>query len=429
MNTVVVTPGDEVAGRYRLEEIAGRGPMSEVWRAHDDTLERTVALKILAPTADLERFQREARAVASLSHENVMRVFDYGEDAAGPFMSLEWLPNGTLEDRLGSDKLPVAETAAIAHGIAAGLAHLHKRGFVHRDLKPANVLFDGEGRPKLADFGLARSTGVGPLTEAGTVLGTAASISPEQAAGEPATAASDVYSFGVLLFRMLTGALPFAADDPLGLVLQHRDEPAPLVTDVRPDAPAPLAATADAALAKDPAARPRDGGALADALALGVAAHAAGEATRVLPVPARRRRRPRLGGALALAAALVLALAGGVLAYEIARPSDNAPPVHAGTLRQTTPKRHAPAAAPTTTHPATKPATTVAAPATTEPATTRRAATNHAVTTRPATTPRPATTTIYTTTVAPTTTAAPPPPPPTTTVATTTAAAGTTTGP
>ncbi|HET8557946.1 MAG TPA: protein kinase, partial [Gaiellaceae bacterium] len=93
-------PGDEVAGRYRLEELQGHGPMSEVWRAHDRTLDRTVAVKMLSPTADLERFRREARSLAALAHENVMRVFDYGEDAAGPFMALEWLPGGTLDDRL-----------------------------------------------------------------------------------------------------------------------------------------------------------------------------------------------------------------------------------------------------------------------------------------------------------------------------------------
>src|SRR5207248_639912 len=140
--------------------------MSEVWRAHDNTLDRTVALKILSPTADLGRFRREAQALAALAHENVMRVYDYGEDEAGPYMALEWLPGGTLEGRLGQEPLPPDEAQRVAAGIAAGLAHLHARGLVHRDLKPANVLFDEEGRVKLADFGLARSTaGAGTLTE------------------------------------------------------------------------------------------------------------------------------------------------------------------------------------------------------------------------------------------------------------------------
>ena len=190
--------------------------MSEVWRAHDSTLDRTIALKILSPTADLGRFRREAQALAALAHENVMRVYDYGEAEAGPFMALEWLHGGTLEERLAGGPLPDAETSRIARGIATGLAQLHDRGLVHRDLKPANVLFDEEGRPKLGDFGLARRVaGAGTLTEAGTVLGTAAYLSPEQAAAEPVGPASDVYSFGVILFRMLTGALPFVADEAL----------------------------------------------------------------------------------------------------------------------------------------------------------------------------------------------------------------------
>src|SRR5439155_6155639 len=174
---------------------------------------------------------------------------------------------GTLEERLGGGALPGAVAGPIATGIASGLAHLHERGFVHRDLKPANVLFDEEDRPKLADFGLARSAiGAGTLTEAGTVLGTAAYISPEQATGEPATPASDVYSFGVLLFRMLAGALPFVANDALTLVDMHRNRPAPPVLSVNPAAPPDLASLADASLAKDPAARPADGAAILAAL-------------------------------------------------------------------------------------------------------------------------------------------------------------------
>src|SRR3954454_7621001 len=243
VNTVVVRPGDEVAGRYRLDELQGRGPMSEVWRAHDDTLDRTVALKILSPTADLGRFRREAHAVAALGHENVMRVYDYGEDEAGPLMAVEWLPGGPLEDRLAQGPLPPAETQPIAAGMAAGLSHLHARGLVHRDLKPANILFDEERRPKLGDLGLARRTvGAGTLTEAGTVLGTAAYISPEQAVGEPAGPASDVYSFGVILFRMLTGALPFTADNAPALLNMHRHEAPPAVETLQPDAPPELAA-------------------------------------------------------------------------------------------------------------------------------------------------------------------------------------------
>ena len=147
--------------------------------------------------------------------------------------------------------------------MAAGLAHAHERGLVHRDLKPANVLFDGEERVKIADFGIARMGNAGTLTEAGTVLGTASYISPEQAGGLPAGPASDVYSFGVILFRMLTGAFPFVSANAMELVRMHRDDQPLSVAEVRPDAPASLERLVAAALAKDPAARPADGTALA----------------------------------------------------------------------------------------------------------------------------------------------------------------------
>jgi serine/threonine-protein kinase len=323
-----VQPGDEIAGRYRLEELHGRGSMSEVWRAHDQTLDRTVALKILSPTADLERFRREARSLAGLAHENVMRVFDYGEDAAGPFMALEWLPRGTLEDGFEAGGFAPAEIQRIAHGIAAGLAHLHSRGLVHRDLKPANVLFDDEGRPKLGDFGLVRhAVGSGTLTEAGTLLGTAAYISPEQASGEPAGPASDVYSFGVILFRMLTGLLPFAADDPLALMELHRHEPAPDPAELNPGAPPGLAALTAATLRKDPAVRPQDGTALLvalDAAPVPIEPVPESEQTQILPGPRRpARRTTRLTTAAGIA--LVLLAAGGVLAWAVARPPSTAP--------------------------------------------------------------------------------------------------------
>src|SRR5438552_416353 len=257
--------------------------MAEVWAARDLELDRPVALKLLGPEADPARFQREAYAAAALSHPNVTQLFDYGAWEGRPYMVLELLPGGTLEDRLRDGRaLPDAETERIAREVAAGLAHAHSRGLVHRDLKPANVLFDADGRAKIADFGIARMGGAGTLTEAGTMLGTAAYISPEQAAGEPATAASDVYSFGVILFRMLTGRLPFEAKEPLDLVAMHRNVPPPPVATLRRDAPTQLARIADAALAKNPHARPPDGSAL-------TAAHGR---RRPRPDPPRRAERP-----------------------------------------------------------------------------------------------------------------------------------------
>src|SRR5438128_974745 len=153
-----------IAGRYRLLELIGRGGMSEVWLAHDLELERPVALKLLAADADRARFDREARAAASLAHPNITQLFDYGEADGRPFTVLEYLPGGTLEQRLTGKPLPDAETDRIAREVAAGLAHAHERGVIHRDLKPANVLFDAEERAKIADFGIARLSEGGTLT-------------------------------------------------------------------------------------------------------------------------------------------------------------------------------------------------------------------------------------------------------------------------
>jgi len=397
--------------------------MSEVHRAHDLELGRRVALKLLAPDADSARFEREARAVASLAHPNVMQLYDYGEDNGRPFMVLEYVPGGTLEDRLaatGGKPLPDDETQAIAAGIAGGLAHAHARGVVHRDLKPANVLFDDDGRPKLGDFGIARlAAGEGTLTEAGTVLGTAAYISPEQAAGASATTASDVYSYGVILYRMLTGRLPFESSDPLELVMMNRDLPPPPLTTLREDPPGVLEATAMAALQKDPAERPRDGAALL--AALGVAGTLAtgalaDDATRVLPVtgppttqttafPAAAPPPPPPRGRLPLLAAalLVLLCAGGAIAYALTRPDSSS-----GTTPGTT--------LPSISLPhSTRQATTQAPPTTTAaPTTTTASATSTAQTTTPPTTTQQTTTPAPPTTTAPTTQA-----PPTTTEPTT----------
>jgi eukaryotic-like serine/threonine-protein kinase len=439
--------GEEIAGRYRLIEPLGHGAMSSVWLAEDTELERRVAVKLLSPAADRARFEREARSAAALQHPNLCALYDYGESAGKPFMVLEYLPNGSLEERLRSGgPLDDAETTRIATEIAAGLAHAHGRGVVHRDLKPANVLFDSEGRAKIADFGIARMGNAGTLTEAGTVLGTASYISPEQAGGLPAAPASDVYSFGVILFRMLTGRLPFVGTNAMEVVRMHRDDPPPTVAEFRPDAPVRLERLATAALQKDPAARPRDGAALLDALrgtdtgativtaAPPLATGADAAATQVIsPRPARpaaTRRRT----AVAASALIVLALLGAGVAVALLLTGGSS-----GGDGATLPSLSLPSvstvpgstSAPTTTTAETSTAattapTTTAAPATTQPTTTAQTSTAPATVptlpTVPATTVVPPTTTIAPpATTAPvttdTTTATTPTTPATTTVA------------
>ena len=395
---------DLIAARYRLGPRLGAGGMSEVWLADDLELERRVALKLLAPQADRERFRREARAVAALSDPNINQLYDYGEADGRPFMVLEYLAGGALEDRLAPEQpLPDTETEQIARDVASGLAHAHEHRLVHRDLKPANVLFDGEGRAKIADFGIARMGGAGTLTETGTVLGTAATISPEQAAGRPATAASDVYSFGVILFWMLTGRPPFAAEQPLELVAMHRDSEPPAVSSLRPDAPTALARLASACLAKDARARPADGGDVLRELGTVPAA------TTVVMRPPQQRRRLPIAVLLALGA-FVLASAGAGVAYVAVHGGSSGagatttvsslrlPSVSSG---RSTAAGTAPASS------TTRATTTTAAPATTRGTTTR------------ATTSAPAVSTIAT---LPDTTTLPPPSTETSTVPPTTAA-------
>ena len=438
--------GKLIDGRYRVLRELGRGAMSSVVLAEDLELTRRVAVKLLAPTADRERFEREARAVAALSHPNIAALYDYGRTDERPYMVLEYLPGGSLEDRLRdrSGALPDAGTRTVARQVAAGLAHAHARGLVHRDLKPANILFDAEGRAKLVDFGIARVLDSQTLTEAGTVLGTASTISPEQAAGEPAGPASDVYSFGVILFRVLTGTPPFEAANAMELVRMHRDEPAPLVSSRRADAPADLATIADAALAKDPARRPADGAALLRLLSAQEPATillppAAEEATRIL-----RASRPRVRPRRALAAAVVLlglAVAGGIAAAVLVTTtggSGRTPPPPSTTSAGPPPASSpasVPTTAPATTGTATSTAqTTTGSAATTAETTTAQTTTAQTTTAQTSTgqtsteatttgTTTTAPTTTGTTTTAPTTTA-------TTTTATTTTAtttAGTTT--
>jgi eukaryotic-like serine/threonine-protein kinase len=320
--------GTLLAGRYRLESKLGSGGMSTVYLARDETLERWVAIKLLHREISdqpdqLERFRREARAVAQLSHPNVVAVIDAGEDGGFPFIVFEYVSGETLKARIDrAGRLPLDEAAAYAIETGRGLAAAHAHRLVHRDVKPQNVLIDPEGRAKVTDFGIARSLESDGLTKTGRVLGTTDYVSPEQAMGHGVDARSDVYSLGVLLYEMLTGEPPFKAETVVGVAMKHVNDPMPDVQELRPDASAALARVVEKATQKDPRRRyPEMNAMLTDleaALEVEVARSgtAGSEATNVLEsVPVRRKiltsRRASIAGILlvlaATAAALVIA--------------------------------------------------------------------------------------------------------------------------
>jgi eukaryotic-like serine/threonine-protein kinase len=397
-----------IAGRYRLQEKVSATLMSEVWTAVDPELDRQVIVKCLAQDADRSRFEREAQAAAGLSHANIVRLFDYGEEAGRPYIVFEYLPGGSLEERLdGAMPLSGQEVTRIAADIAEGLAHAHDRGVVHRDLKPGNVLFDAEGRAKIADFGIAQFGGAVTLTEAGTILGTAAYMSPEQAAGEAATPASDVYSFGVVLYRMLTGRLPFEAGNPAELAAMHQTARPTPVGSIRPDVPAPLADLTMSALAKRPEERPASGAALAELLTLDAPpAVTANAATRVLPRGPRRRwvsrvRAPVAAGISIALLAVIGAVAAVLLVKHDSPPTSPASPVN---IPHSASSTHASTGRTTSTTPTTRP-TTSTSRTTTAPSTSTPPATISTSTTIPVPSPPPITETTPTT--AATTTTAP----------------------
>ncbi len=251
-----------IAERYELEELVGSGGMSSVFRAHDRLLDRRVAIKILHDhfTHDdetVERFRREARAVAQLSHPHIVTVIDRGDGDGRQYIVFEYVDGENLKELVGrSGRLPVRRAVELALATAEGLAFAHHNGLVHRDVKPQNVLLSSEGEVKVTDFGIARSLEVEHgVTQTGTVLGTSNYISPEQAGGKPVTPLTDVYSLGVVLFELLTGEVPFPGENFVAVALRHINEQAPSVLELRPDVPPRLAAAVGRALAKDPDAR------------------------------------------------------------------------------------------------------------------------------------------------------------------------------
>src|SRR3984885_9650385 len=305
MSTIL---GTSLNGRYRLEARIASGGMSTVYRAFDETLERQVAVKLMhrevaADSAQLERFRREARSVARLSHPHIVGVIDTGDDGdpthPRPYIVLEYVEGETLKERIRRNgRLPITEAIAYAIEIARALGLAHAQHIVHRDVKPQNVLIDHEGSAKVTDFGIARTLEEDGLTADGRVLGTTDYVSPEQALGRHVSGQSDLYSLGVVLYEMLTGEVPFTGENQVAVAMKHVRETMPDVQLKRPEISAALASVVDTATAKRLDERYADDAELIadleDVLAIETArsGNVTGEATTVLrTLPARKRRR------------------------------------------------------------------------------------------------------------------------------------------
>ncbi|HEV7666795.1 MAG TPA: protein kinase [Chloroflexota bacterium] len=284
-------PTRRIAG-YELLEPIGHGGMAIVYKARQERLERTVAVKILsenlaASTEFMERFRREARTAANMRHPNVITVHDFGEDERGvPYLVLEYIEGPTLADLMDSglddDRIP-----GLLDQVAAGLDYAHARGVIHRDIKPGNVLITEDGRAVLADFGLAWLIEGAHLTLTGGVIGTPEYMSPEQAGGEPIDHRSDVYALGVVLYEMLVGERPFMAETPIGVLLKHLQDPAPSLLIARPDLSQAVADVISKVLVKDPVDRYSSAGELARAFRTAL--------TGIEPPSPARNSRPSSG--------------------------------------------------------------------------------------------------------------------------------------
>jgi tRNA A-37 threonylcarbamoyl transferase component Bud32 len=314
--------GTTLSGRYKLEAKLGSGGMSTVYLARDTTLDRQVAVKVMhreisEQEEQLERFRREARSVAKLSHPNVVAVIDAGDDGGHPYIVFEYVEGENLKQRIKRlGPLDPQEALAYAIEIAGGLTVAHARSMVHRDIKPQNVLIDAEGRAKLTDFGIARQLEQQGVTDTGRVLGTTDYVSPEQAMGQAVDQRSDVYSLGVVLYEMLTGEVPFSADSQVGVAMKHVNEDLPDVQRRRPGISAATALVIERATSKDTSKRYESVGKMIEDLKTALEVEAAragsteGEATTVLKaVRPKRNWRPILLGALGL-----LLVAGAVFA-------------------------------------------------------------------------------------------------------------------
>lgn len=276
-----------LANRYRIQAKVGEGGMAVVYRALDIVLRRIVAIKVLraqyaGDQEFVDRFRREAQAGASLSHPNVVNIFDVGQDDDVHYIVLEYVQGQNLKEIVRErGRLAPRRAVQIARSVARALEAAHARGLIHRDIKPHNILITSEGRVKVADFGLARAASAATLTETGTVIGSVHYFSPEQARGDVVGPASDIYSLGVVLYEMLTGTVPFRGDSPIAVALKHLQEPPVPPRERDKSIPAWLEQVVLRALAKNPTERYASATAMVEALEWRV------EAQRLpAPVPA-----------------------------------------------------------------------------------------------------------------------------------------------
>ncbi len=266
-------PQTVVNNRYTIVHTLGSGGMAKVYLAHDEVLDRDVALKVLREQFAedeefVERFKREAQSAAALSHPNIVQVYDRGQAEGGSYyIAMEYVPGGTLKELISSSgSLEPGAAAAFASQLAGALSAAHERGVVHRDIKPQNVLLTAAGDAKVADFGIATAASAATISQRSVVLGTASYMSPEQALGEPATPRSDLYSLGVVFYEMLTGELPYTAESPVAVSMKHVTEPPRHPGEVNPRIPEGLNTLVVKLLAKDPEARCADAGELVEDL-------------------------------------------------------------------------------------------------------------------------------------------------------------------
>jgi tRNA A-37 threonylcarbamoyl transferase component Bud32 len=322
-----------ILGTYRVLERLGEGGMGQVFLAEDALLQRKVALKLIRPeTASAsarQRFLREARVAAAITHDHIIHIYQVGEDHGTPYMAMQLLEGEPLNERLQRQpRLPLHEVRRIGREIALGLSAAHKRGLMHRDIKPANVWLEAEtGRVKILDFGLARATGDDShLTQEGAIVGTPAFMAPEQARGETVDARCDLFSLGVVLYRLCTGKMPFQGKDSVSTLLAVATQEPSAPCEVNSEVPAALSGLVMQLLAKDPAGRPASAQAVAEALA-GMEPErtvvlAAGQSapSRTVPVEASTAAVPRRRRGLLVGAALALVLLGvGLLAPQVIR--------------------------------------------------------------------------------------------------------------